>query len=68
MLMPLRSWKNPKLREELGQRGREYALKFHSLEFVGALRAIIYESIWSGKKINQKIFEKEVKKRKLING
>ena len=58
--------KNPKLREKLGQRGRQYTLKFHSLEFVGCLRSILYEYIWKGKKINQRIFEKEVKKRKLI--
>lgn len=58
--------KNKKLREELGQKGREYALKFHSLEFVGALRKILYEYVWAGKKINQKIFEREVKKRGLI--
>jgi len=55
-----------KLRGELGIRGREYALKYHSLEFVGALRAIIYEYIWDNKPINQKIFEKEVPKRGLI--
>lgn len=58
--------KNKKLRDELGQRGREYAHRFHSLEFVGSLRKIIFEHIWEGKKINQKIFEKEVKKRGLI--
>ena len=58
--------KDSKLREELGRKGREYALKFHSLEFVGALREIIYEYIWNNKKINQKIFEREVRNRKLI--
>lgn len=58
--------KNKKLREELGKKGREYALKYHSLEFVGTLRSILYEHIWDNKKINQKIFEKEVKARKLI--
>lgn len=58
--------KNPKLRKELGEKGREYVLKFHSLEFVGSLRKIIFENIWAGKKINQKIFEREIKKRKLI--
>ncbi len=58
--------KNSKLRKELGQRGREYVLKYHSLEFIGALRSILYEYIWAGKKINQRIFEKEVRKRKLI--
>ena len=58
--------KDSKLREELGRKGREYALKFHSLEFVGALRGIIYEYIWNNKKINQKIFEREVRKRRLI--
>lgn len=58
--------KNQKLREELGKKGREYTEKYHSLEFVGALRVILYEYIWNNKKINQKIFEKEVKKRKLI--
>ena len=58
--------KDPRLRETLGKKGRDYALKFHSLEFVGALRSILYEYIWDGKKIDQKIFEREVKKRKLI--
>jgi len=58
--------KNKKLRVALGQKGRKYALKFHSLAFVGALRKILYEYIWDGKKINQRIFEREVKKRKLI--
>jgi len=58
--------KDSKLREELGRKGREYALKFHSLEFVGALRGIIYEYIWDNKKVNQKIFEREVKRRGLI--
>jgi len=56
-----------KLRKELGKKGREYALKFHSLEFVGALRGIIYEYIWNNKKINQRIFGKEARRRKLIN-
>ncbi len=55
-----------KLREDLGRRGREYALKYHSLDFVGALRSVIYEYIWDSKRINQRIFEKEVRKRKLI--
>ena len=59
--------KNKKLRGEIGKRGRVYAQKFHSLEFVGALRKILYEYVWDGKKINQKIFEREVKKRRLIN-
>lgn len=59
--------KNKKLRQELGKKGREYVEKYHSLEFVGALRNILYEYIWQGKKINQKIFEAEVKKRKLIS-
>jgi len=58
--------KDRKWREELGQKGRQYALKFHSFEFVGALRRIIYEYIWTNQKINQKIFEREVKRRKLI--
>lgn len=58
--------KNPKLRLELGRQGRQYVEKFHSLKFVGALRKILYDYIWSGKKINQKIFEREVKKRGLI--
>ncbi|MBM2820457.1 MAG: hypothetical protein HW405_217 [Candidatus Berkelbacteria bacterium] len=58
--------KNPKLREDLGKKGSEYAWQFHSFEFVGSLRAIIYEYIWANKKINQAVFEKEVKKRKLI--
>ena len=58
--------KNKKLREELGQRGREYAHKIHSLEAVGAFRKIIFDAIWQGEKINQKIFEREVKKRGLI--
>lgn len=56
-----------KLRKELGEKGREYALKFHCLEFVGALRGIIYEYIWDNKKVNQKIFEREARRRKLIN-
>ncbi len=55
-----------KLREDLGRRGRQYVLKYHSFEFVGKLRAIIYEYIWQSQKINQKIFEKEVRKRKLV--
>lgn len=59
--------KDAKLREELGKKGREYALKYHSLEFVGALRSIIYEYIWNNKKINQRIFEREARRRKLIN-
>lgn len=58
--------KNKKLREELGEKGREYARKVHSLETVGAFRKIIFDAIWQGKKINQKIFEREVKKRKLL--
>lgn len=58
--------KDKKLRDELGKKGREYATKFHSLEFVGSLRRIIFESVWDGKKINQRIFEREVRKRKLI--
>lgn len=58
--------KNRKLREDLGKRGRKYVEKYHSLEFGGALRSILYEYIWIGKKINQNIFEKEAKKRKLI--
>ncbi|MCL5407146.1 MAG: glycosyltransferase [Patescibacteria group bacterium] len=58
--------KNQKLREELGKHGREYVEKYHSLKFVGALRNILYEYIWNNRKINQKIFEKEVRKRKLI--
>ena len=57
---------DPKLRLELGLKGREYAQKFHSLAMGGKLRSIIYEYIWSGKKINQKVFEREVKKRGLI--
>jgi acetyltransferase-like isoleucine patch superfamily enzyme len=57
--------KDQKLREDLGKKGRDYANKYHSFEFVGSLRAILYEYIWNNKKINQKIFEKEVKKRKL---
>jgi len=58
--------KDKKLRDELGKKGREYVLKYHSLEFVGALRAIIYDYVWNNKKINQKIFEREVRRRKLI--
>jgi hypothetical protein len=58
--------RSSKLREDLGRKGREYVLKFHSLEFVGALRSIIYENIWQSKKIDQKIFEKEVARRNLI--
>lgn len=54
------------LRKRTGLEGREYALKYHSLEFVGVLRSIVYEYIWQGKKINQTIFEKEAKKRGLI--
>lgn len=58
--------KNQKLREDLGQKGRKYAMRYHSLEFVGALRSIIYEHIWNDQKINQKIFEKVAKNRGLI--
>lgn len=58
--------KNSQLRKELGNKGRNYVLKYHSLEFGGSLRALIYEFIWRGKKINQSIFEKELKQRKII--
>ena len=58
--------KNPQKQKELGQKGRAYVEKYHSLEFVGALRKIIFDHLWEGKKINQEIFEKEVKKKKLI--
>ncbi|KKQ18748.1 MAG: Glycosyltransferase [Berkelbacteria bacterium GW2011_GWA1_36_9] len=55
-----------KLRRELGQRGRQYVIKYHFLDFVGALRAVVYDFIWQNKKINQKIFEQEIKRRKVI--
>jgi hypothetical protein len=58
--------KNPQLRKELGERGRSYAEKFHSLEFGGRLRNIIYQFIWDKRPINQKIFIREAKKRGLI--
>lgn len=63
----IRLVKNLKLRRELGRKGRDYVEKFHSLEFGGNLREILYEYIWSGKKINQEKFEREVKKRGLIS-
>ncbi|MEK7142949.1 MAG: hypothetical protein AAB785_01935, partial [Patescibacteria group bacterium] len=53
------------LRRQLGQKGAVYARKYHSLEFVGKLRVLIYEHLWRGKKINQRIFEREAKRRKL---
>lgn len=54
------------LRKKLVQQGLEYVNKYHSLEFTGKLRVVIYKKIWRGEKINQKIFEKELQKRNIL--
>lgn len=58
--------KNPEFRKKVGQKGLEYASRYHSLEFTGKLRVAIYEKIWRGEPINQKIFEKLLEKRGII--
>ena len=37
---------NPRLREELGRLGREYALKYHSLEATGKVWDAIFRYVW----------------------
>lgn len=54
------------LRRELGFKGREYVERFHGFQFGGQARAIIYNSIWHGRKINQRIFESALHQKKLI--
>lgn len=54
------------IRKQLGEKGSVYVRKYHTLEFVGQLRTLIYQKIWQDEKINQKIFEKELRKRRLI--
>lgn len=55
-----------KLRQELSKKCRDYVCRVHSLETVGQFRTLIYEYLWAGRKINQKIFEKEVAKRGIL--
>ncbi len=55
-----------KLREKLGQSGRKYVEKFHTFDFGGQARAVIYDSIWQGKKINQTLFEWSLRSGKII--
>lgn len=54
------------LRREIGHRGIEYVHKYHSLEFVGELRGIIYRELWHNRPIDQKRFEKILKAEKII--
>lgn len=54
------------LRKKLGEEGAEFVRKYHSFEFVGKLRKIIYQNIWQNKPINQKKFEKILQEQKII--
>lgn len=54
------------LRQKIGLRGVDFVHKYHSFEIAGKMRILVYEKIWRGEKINQKIFEKELKKRNII--
>lgn len=44
-----------KQREELGRRGREYVLRFHSYDAVGAMWDAIFRHVWSGAPLPQSI-------------
>lgn len=41
-----------KLRESLGQAGREYVLQFHSYESVGRMWELVYRRIWLAEKVD----------------
>lgn len=53
------------LRKELGYQGSEFVGQYHSLEFIGKLRVTIYEELWQNRRIDQKRFEKILKKQKI---
>lgn len=54
--------KDYNLRKKLGQEGRNYVLRYHSLESYGKFKTIIYEKIWHEEKINQNILKVELVK------
>lgn len=52
--------------QKLGREGREYVEKYHSFEFIGQLRRIIYKEIWHNRHLSQKRFEKIIKNENII--
>lgn len=52
--------------KKLGHEGRDYVEKYHSFEFVGQLRGVIYREIWQNRNLNQKRFEKILKIEKIL--
>lgn len=51
---------NFELRQEIGKLGSEYVQKYHSFEFIGKLRGLIYTEVWQNRKLDQKSFERLV--------